>query len=50
LIDEVIEKLRNGTLEGGISLCKPGSGKGYGFDKSVCDHPNQAETEHPHKG
>lgn len=40
-IDEVIEKLRNGTLEGGESLCKPGLGKGYGLDKSQCDHPQQ---------
>ena len=28
----------NGTLEGGESLCKPGAGKGYGLDKTECDH------------
>ena len=38
-IDEVIEKLVQGTLKGGESLCKPGSGKGYGIEKSECDHP-----------
>ena len=40
-IEEVIEKLQKGTLEGGESLCKPGSGKGYGLDKSQCDHPHK---------
>ncbi len=38
-IDEVIEKLQKWTLEGGESLCKPGSGKGYGLDKTECEHP-----------
>ncbi|MBU0683146.1 MAG: NifB/NifX family molybdenum-iron cluster-binding protein [Candidatus Omnitrophota bacterium] len=37
-INEVIEKLQQGTLTGGESLCKPGAGKGYGLDKTVCDH------------
>ena len=37
-IEEVIEKLLKGTLEGGESLCKPGAGKGYGLDKTECDH------------
>ena len=40
-IDETIEKLQKGTLEGAESLCKPGLGKGYGIDKTVCDHPNE---------
>ena len=40
-IDEVIEKLQKGTLEGGESLCKPGLGKGYGIEKTVCDHPDE---------
>ncbi len=40
-IDETIEKILNGTLEGGESLCKPGSGKGYGLDKTQCDHPDK---------
>ncbi len=37
-ISEVIEKLISGTLEGGESLCKPGSGRGYGVEKNECDH------------
>jgi len=37
-IDEVIEKLQKGTLKGGESLCKPGHGKGYGLDKTECNH------------
>ncbi len=45
-IDEVIEKIQKGTLEGGESLCKPGLGKGYGLDKTECDHPEQDECEH----
>lgn len=40
-IDETIEKILNGTLEGGESLCEPGSGKGYGLDKTQCDHPDK---------
>lgn len=42
-IEEVIDKLIKGTLKGGESLCQPGSGRGYGMEKSECDHP-----EHPH--
>lgn len=44
-ISEVIEKLLKGILEGGESLCKPGSGKGYGLDKAECDHPNEKDCE-----
>jgi len=40
-IDEVIEQLKKGTLETKESLCKPGSGKGYGLDKTECDHPHK---------
>ncbi len=42
-IDEVINKLVNGSLEGGESLCKPGGGKGYGVDKTECNHPEEKE-------
>ena len=45
-ISDVIEKLRKGTLKGGESLCKPGSGKGYGIEKAECDHPNEENCEH----
>jgi predicted Fe-Mo cluster-binding NifX family protein len=37
-IDNVIGKLSKGELKGGQSVCRPGSGKGYGFDKDECDH------------
>jgi predicted Fe-Mo cluster-binding NifX family protein len=40
-LDEVIKKLISGRLEGGESLCRPGSGRGYGIEKSECDHPEQ---------
>ena len=43
LINEVIEKIEKGTLEGGESLCDPGDGKGYGLDKTECTH---GEEEH----
>lgn len=39
-IDEVALKLQKGVLEGGKSLCTPGAGRGYGVDKTVCDHPH----------
>ena len=45
-IDEVIEKLVKGTLQGGESLCKPGDGKGYGVEKTECDHPHEDDNEH----
>ncbi|MDD5259014.1 MAG: NifB/NifX family molybdenum-iron cluster-binding protein [bacterium] len=45
-IDEVIEQLIKGVLKGGESLCKPGGGKGYGLDKTECDHPNKEECDH----
>ncbi len=37
-VDEVIEKLKDGSLEGGESLCKPGLGKGHDQDQTECDH------------
>lgn len=42
-IDETLEKLKNGTLKSGESLCKPGSGEGYGLDKTECDDPKEKE-------
>jgi predicted Fe-Mo cluster-binding NifX family protein len=45
-VDDTLGKLQNGTLEGGESLCSPGSGKGYGLDKTECDHPEQHKGEH----
>jgi predicted Fe-Mo cluster-binding NifX family protein len=37
-IDEVVEQYINGSLVSGESACSPGGGKGYGIDKTVCDH------------
>lgn len=37
-ISDIEKMILNGTLKGGESLCKPGDGKGYGIDKTVCDH------------
>lgn len=45
-IDEIVKKLAQGKLEGGESLCHPGAGKGYGLDKTECDHPDQDECGH----
>ena len=33
-IDEVTNKILDGTLEGGESLCKPSSGRGYGVERT----------------
>jgi len=44
-VTEVIDKLVKGTLIGGESLCKPGAGKGYGLDKTECNHSNQKTCE-----
>jgi predicted Fe-Mo cluster-binding NifX family protein len=40
-IDSVIEQLIAGKLKGGESICSPGAGKGYGVDKSACDHESE---------
>jgi len=37
-IDEVVEKFAQGQLAEGANTCVPESGKGYGLDKTVCDH------------
>ncbi len=37
-VEDVATQLLNGTLKGGESLCRPGLGKGYGMDKTECDH------------
>jgi predicted Fe-Mo cluster-binding NifX family protein len=45
-IDDTLEKLSVGALEGGESLCSPGAGKGYGVEKTACDHPEEDDCEH----
>ena len=42
-IDGAIKDLAEGTLRGGASLCEPGLGKGYGVEKTECDHPNEKD-------
>ena len=42
-VDDVIEELKRGTLKGGESTCAPGAGKGYGVEKTECDHPNEKD-------
>jgi len=37
-VDEVVKNILTGTLKGGESLCKPGAGKGYGIEKTDCEH------------
>ncbi len=41
-IGEVIDQLLKGTLKGGESLCRPGLGRGYGIEKTECDHPEES--------
>lgn len=45
-VEDVIAQLAKGTLRGGESLCKPGAGKGYGLDKTVCDHDGAEPPDH----
>jgi len=45
-IDDVIEKIKKGTLKSQESLCKPGAGKGYGLEKEECDHPHKEDCDH----
>lgn len=45
-IDAVAKELETGTLKGGESLCNPGAGKGYGIEKTACDHPEQDDCDH----
>ncbi|MBN1384842.1 MAG: NifB/NifX family molybdenum-iron cluster-binding protein [Elusimicrobia bacterium] len=37
-IDDILKQILKGTLKGGESLCNPGAGKGYGIDKTECEH------------
>lgn len=45
-IKDVIDQILKGTLRSGESLCRPGAGKGYGLDKSVCDHAGEEGHHH----
>ena len=47
-VKEVIEKILDGTLEGGESICSPGGGKGYGVEKIHTDADDDHEHHHSH--
>ncbi len=40
-VRDVIGQLAGGTLTGGESFCTPGAGRGYGVEKTECDHANE---------
>jgi len=40
-VADVIKEYLNGALKAGASLCQPGAGKGYGLDKTECDHKEE---------
>lgn len=42
-VENVIDGLMKGTLVGGDSLCNPGDGRGYGIEKTECDHSHEDE-------
>jgi len=37
-VEHVIDAITRGEIKGSGSLCEPGSGRGYGVDKTECDH------------
>jgi predicted Fe-Mo cluster-binding NifX family protein len=43
-VDNTIKELLAGRLTGGESLCNPGAGKGYGIEKTICDHSEENES------
>jgi len=40
-IENVIQLLKEGSLTGKESLCMPGAGRGYGIEKTVCNHAHE---------
>ncbi len=44
-IDDIVEKLKNGSLEGGKSMCEHGSGRGYGLENK-CGHNHEGDCNH----
>ncbi len=45
-VEQVVDQLLKGTLKGGETLCQPGLGKGYGVEKTECDHPHDDTDSH----
>ena len=37
-VEDVLGQFLRGELAGGASTCQPGGGRGYGVEKTVCDH------------
>lgn len=42
-LEMVLNQIEKGELKGGESLCKPGKGKGYGVEKTICDHSRKED-------
>lgn len=40
-IEDIIKDIAQGILIGGASPCTPGAGRGYGIEKTECDHVNE---------
>ena len=40
-VEDIINTIKTGVLEGKDSICTPGSGRGYGVEKDECDHPHK---------
>jgi predicted Fe-Mo cluster-binding NifX family protein len=37
-VEDALKDFAQGSIKSDGSSCKPGSGRGYGIDKDVCDH------------
>jgi len=44
-VADAAAQLAAGTLAGGASMCSPGAGKGYGVEKTVCDHDTHEDSQ-----
>jgi len=47
-VDDTIEKILDGTLEGGENICSPGLGKGYGVEKIHTEADDNDRNHHHH--
>ena len=37
-IQDIVKEILDGTIKNKGNICKPGLGKGYGIEKTECDH------------
>jgi len=44
-VEKVLADFASGCLVSGESSCQPGAGKGYGLDKTECDHEGEKTDE-----